>query len=53
MSFQNFCGVDDSAEDAVRRCFRRGDFTRLQQLKSTYDPRNLFRSNFNIAPSAA
>jgi FAD/FMN-containing dehydrogenase len=48
--YLNFTGVEDSSVDAVRRIYRPEDFARLQQLKATYDPANLFRINFNIPP---
>jgi FAD/FMN-containing dehydrogenase len=49
-SFLNFAGVEDSSVEAVRRLYEPEAFARLQTLKATYDPGNLFRINFNIPP---
>jgi FAD/FMN-containing dehydrogenase len=51
MTFPNFSGVEDSSVDAVRRSYRPDDFARLQHIKASYDPDNLFRINFNIPPA--
>jgi FAD/FMN-containing dehydrogenase len=53
MSYPNFSGVEDGAVDAVRRGYRPGDFARLRDIKAAYDPRNLFRVNFNIPPATS
>jgi hypothetical protein len=50
MTYPNFSGVEDGSVDAVRRCYRPEDFARLQRIKATYDPGNVFRVNFNIPP---
>jgi alkanesulfonate monooxygenase SsuD/methylene tetrahydromethanopterin reductase-like flavin-dependent oxidoreductase (luciferase family)/FAD/FMN-containing dehydrogenase len=50
MTYPNFCGVEDTSIDAVRRSYRPHDFARLQDVKATYDPDNVFRVNFNIPP---
>jgi FAD/FMN-containing dehydrogenase len=50
MTYPNFAGVEDVSVDAVRRAYRPEDFARLQDIKATYDPGNLFRVNFNIPP---
>lgn len=44
----NFLGVEDTAP--VATAFTTDDFTRLADLKTTYDPQNLFRVNHNIPP---
>ncbi len=49
-TYLNFTGVEDSSVDAVRQAYRPDDFARLQHVKATYDPDNLFRINFNISP---
>jgi FAD/FMN-containing dehydrogenase len=38
-------------EEAVRAAYR-GQYPRLQQMKSTYDPGNLFCHSYNIPPQA-
>ncbi|MGH9242917.1 MAG: BBE domain-containing protein [Acidimicrobiales bacterium] len=43
-------GVEDASLADVRRAYRADDFARLRQLKTTYDPDNTFRVNFNIPP---
>jgi hypothetical protein len=53
MTYPNFNGVEDTSVDAVRRSYRPEDFTRLQRIKAMYDPRNLFRVNFNITPEGS
>ena len=48
--YLNFIG--DEGPDRVRAAF--GDnYTRLEQVKSTYDPHNYFRRNQNITPVAS
>ena len=44
----NFMAEDD--QDRIRQNYR-GNYDRLQQVKRTYDPDNLFRHNQNIAPA--
>jgi FAD/FMN-containing dehydrogenase len=44
----NFMADDDQGR--IRQNYR-GNFDRLQQVKRTYDPDNLFRHNQNIAPA--
>lgn len=46
----NFLGVEDTAPDIVRTAYTPADFTRLTELKTTYDPDNTFRINHNIPP---
>ncbi|MGW3342785.1 FAD-binding oxidoreductase [Nonomuraea rubra] len=47
----NFAGVEDSAPARVAAAYTPADHARLTALKARYDPRNLFRINFNIPPS--
>jgi FAD/FMN-containing dehydrogenase len=41
----------DEGQERVRASYR-GNYDRLAQIKSTYDPGNLFRVNQNIQPQA-
>ncbi|SMD26550.1 FAD-binding oxidoreductase [Kibdelosporangium aridum] len=41
---------DDTTSEAVRRGYADADYQRLVDVKTTYDPRNLFRVNHNIPP---
>lgn len=43
---------DDDGEDRVRAAYGPAKFERLVQLKSKYDPQNLFQTNKNIKPVA-
>lgn len=43
---------DDDGEDRVRAAYGVEKFDRLVQLKSKYDPQNLFKMNKNIKPAA-
>ncbi len=47
--YVNFLSADDE-EDRVRAAYGAMKFERLVQLKSKYDPQNLFRMNQNIKP---
>lgn len=47
--YVNFLSADDG-EDRVRAAYGAEKFERLVQLKSKYDPENLFRMNQNIKP---
>ena len=51
MSILNFMGVEDARVERVRTAYEPTDFARLAALKATYDPRNMFRINFNIPPA--
>ncbi|WP_171169091.1 FAD-binding oxidoreductase [Streptomyces sp. I05A-00742] len=46
----NFAGVEDATPDRVRAAYAPADYERLRNLKSHYDPGNMFRINFNIPP---
>ncbi|MGB3715967.1 MAG: BBE domain-containing protein, partial [Candidatus Promineifilaceae bacterium] len=47
--YVNFLSADDG-EDRVRAAYGAAKFERLVQLKSKYDPQNLFQVNKNIKP---
>jgi FAD/FMN-containing dehydrogenase len=49
-NYLNFQTVDE-AEDRLRATYG-SNFNRLVEIKETYDPENLFRSNRNIRPRA-
>lgn len=44
----NFMGIDQVTPDRVRTAFAPADFARLQDLKATYDPDDLFRINHRL-----
>ncbi|MFE0178613.1 FAD-binding oxidoreductase [Streptomyces sp. NPDC059002] len=47
----NFLGHGENASaDRLRAAYAPADLERLVRLKETYDPQNLFRLNYNIAP---
>jgi FAD/FMN-containing dehydrogenase len=48
--YVNFLSADDG-EDRVRAAYGSDKFERLVQLKSKYDPQNLFQMNKNIKPA--
>jgi FAD/FMN-containing dehydrogenase len=47
--YVGFMGDED--EDTVRAAYPAGNWDRLRELKSRYDPDNLFRLNHNIPPA--
>lgn len=47
----NFIGARDAAPERAKLAFAPADFTRLTQVKATYDPGNLFRININVPPA--
>ncbi|HEX6518124.1 MAG TPA: FAD-binding oxidoreductase [Nocardioidaceae bacterium] len=47
--YLNFIGAE--GEDRIRQAFGAEKYHRLVQVKTEYDPRNVFRGNQNIAPS--
>ena len=46
-----YLAEDDTGADPVRSAYG-PNYDRLVQVKSKYDPANLFRLNFNIKPAA-
>jgi FAD/FMN-containing dehydrogenase len=51
-AYLNFPGFGEEGEALLQRSYK-DNFRRLQAIKATYDPDNLFRSNLNIAPARA
>jgi FAD/FMN-containing dehydrogenase len=49
--YLNFPGFGEEKEDLLRAAYE-SNYGRLQTLKATYDPTNLFRMNLNIPPSS-
>ncbi len=49
--YLNFPGFGEEKEELVRAAYG-VNYARLQALKTTYDPTNLFRMNLNIPPAA-
>ena len=49
----NFLSTSDAVHDRVRDAYEPQVWTRLTEIKAAYDPTNLFRINFNIAPTTA
>ncbi|MPZ23601.1 MAG: FAD-binding oxidoreductase, partial [Dehalococcoidia bacterium] len=47
----NFLGVTDVEGDCVERAFDPQAYARLVELKSSWDPQNLFRLTHNIRPA--
>jgi len=50
-AYVNFLG--DEGEERIRAAYPGATWDRLRQIKSRYDPTNLFRLNQNIPPAAA
>lgn len=48
--YLNFPGLGEEKEELVRAGYG-GNYDRLVELKTTYDPENLFRMNLNIPPA--
>jgi hypothetical protein len=46
------CGVGDADPERVKLAFTPADQARLAEAKTTYDPTNMFRINFNIPPAS-
>lgn len=49
LTYLNFAGLGEEAETMVRASFGK-NYDRLKTIKASYDPDNLFRTNFNISP---
>ena len=47
----NFSGLSDADPERVKLAFAPADYARLARAKAVYDPQNMFRINFNIAPA--
>jgi FAD/FMN-containing dehydrogenase len=52
-TYLNFLGALDTAPERVREAFDEADYARLVDLKTTYDPTNMFRLTHNIPPLPA
>jgi FAD/FMN-containing dehydrogenase len=50
-TYLNFPGLAEEGDALLRQSFG-GSYERLQAVKARYDPDNVFRSTFNIAPDA-
>jgi FAD/FMN-containing dehydrogenase len=50
--YLNFLSKDAAGEEGTRAAYSGVDYERLQTIKATYDPANLFRLNHNIATRA-
>ena len=44
--------TEDAGKDRVHEAYRPASYDRLVEVKTNYDPDNMFRSNQNIAPKA-
>ena len=44
-------GTDMTGPDAARDAYPEPTLRRLAEVKRTYDPGNLFRSNVNVTPA--
>ncbi len=49
----NFSGRPDGRATDARTAFDEAGFARLQAVKATWDPENMFRFNVNIPPAPA
>lgn len=49
--YVNYLDADDSGEDATRAAYG-PNYERLVQVKTKYDPHNLFRLNSNVPPAS-
>jgi FAD/FMN-containing dehydrogenase len=49
--YLNFPGMGEGGDPMVRAVYG-PNYARLQRVKAAYDPRNLFRGNFNITPAS-
>ena len=48
--YLNFMSTEDTSVEQVRPAYSTETYQRLQSVKATYDPANLFRLNHNIPP---
>jgi FAD/FMN-containing dehydrogenase len=51
-AYLNFVGAGEDSEDMMRASYGEENYQRLVQIKTQYDPTNLFRLNQNIRPKA-
>jgi FAD/FMN-containing dehydrogenase len=51
-AYLNFAGGVEEGEDFVRTSYGAANYQRLVEIKTRYDPTNLFRLNQNIRPKA-
>jgi FAD/FMN-containing dehydrogenase len=49
-AYVNYMAADERSDD-VRAAFGAEKFARLQTIKATFDPENLFRLNQNVPPA--
>jgi hypothetical protein len=49
--FVSFLSGKDTDPATVATAYEEADYQRLRDLKTTYDPTNLFRINHNIPPA--
>ncbi len=51
-AYLNFAGLGEEGEELVRTSYGAENYDRLVEIKTQYDPANLFRLNQNIKPRA-
>jgi len=51
--YLNFMSTHDASADLVKPAYDADTYTRLEAIKSSYDPTNLFRLNHNIPPRSS
>jgi len=49
-AYLNFAGLGEEGEELVRTSYGAANYDRLVELKTQYDPSNLFQLNQNIKP---
>jgi FAD/FMN-containing dehydrogenase len=52
-AYLNFPGFGEEKEDLLRAAYGEANYARLVDLKTQYDPTNLFRMNQNIPPRSS
>jgi FAD/FMN-containing dehydrogenase len=52
-TYLNFPGQGEEGEAMLRASYGDANYDRLVEIKTKYDPGNLFRMNQNIAPKGA
>jgi FAD/FMN-containing dehydrogenase len=48
--YVNMLNADEDQADRVVEAYGEDKYARLGRIKAQYDPENLFRVNYNIAP---